>query len=442
MPSGNFFSQQKLVHFALLFAGSAAVLKLLGFLLSLWIARAMIPEQYGIWGLAFAIQIGIGTFGMVGIQESVIGMLKEHTSQPDRSHLYAASMRAYLVTLAITLIVSFCVIDVSLGWKSINALGFTGVIVSGSLMALASLQAQIARLEEDHLTSLVFSFIIPLAGVGGSAMAFNLIPSVDAFFAGSGLGMLLATASFYRCLRGLTPATSNVAFTSYKLVRRLSPFVIVAFFGWLSGYGQSLFVNHLFGLEDVAKLTFLLTTGAVLQLLTSALNQVWAPRFYSLIHSNQDNDEVERLNHRFYSAQSIALGVFAAICVAVMPYLLDYVGGQLIVYRHMQAELLLIFAGYIVLVPWTHCQNYLLVHDKGKSLMYVVLISSVIGLAGWIVLMALLGPLGIYLGFFIQMVLRSIGISISVRQWPVRLSWGATVIGIFVACSGLLLPSV
>ncbi len=74
--------------------------------------------------------------------------------------------------------------------------------------------------------------------------------------------------------------------------------------------------------------------------------------------------------------------------------------------------------------------------------MYVVLLSSIIGLTVWLTLMTLLGAIGIYLGFFFQMMLRSIGISISVRQWPVRLSWGATVGGILLASSGLLFPTV
>lgn len=431
-----------MIRFALLFAGSAAVLKLLGFLLSLWIARALIPEEYGIWGLAFAIQVGIGTFGIVGIQESLVGLLKEHPGQAGRGYLYAASMKAYLATLAITLVVSLYVTFVALGWKSIGAIGYAGVIVSGSLMALTALQAQIARLEEDHIASLTFSFLVPLAGVCGSAIAFEVIPSVDAFFAGSGFGMLLVTAIYYRRLRGLTPRTSDVTLIRSKLLRRLNPFVIVALFGWLSGYGSSLFVNHLFGLDDVAKITFLLTIGSVLQLLTTALNQVWAPRFYSLIHSNQDIEAVERLNHRFYNAQSFGLGAFSAICIAGMPYLVDIAGGQLTSYRHMQVELFLIFIGYIILVPWTHCQNYLLVYDKGKTLMYVVLFTSIIGLSVWIILMNLLGAIGIYLGFFIQMMLRSIGISISVRQWPVRLSWTATIGGILLASTGLLFPTV
>lgn len=431
-----------MIRFALLFAGSAAILKLLGFLLSLWIARVLIPEQYGIWGLAFSIQVGIGTFGMVGIQESLVGLLKEHPSRTGRGHLYAASMEAYLTTLAITVVVALCVIFFALEWRSIGAIGFAGIIVSGSLMALTALQAQIARLEEDHMASLIFSFLIPLAGVGGSAIAFKIIPTVDAFFAGSGFGMLLVTAIFCSRLRGLRPITRDVKLTRSKLLQRLTPFIIVAIFGWLSGYGSTFFVNHLFGLEDVAKLTFLLTIGSVLQLLTTALNQVWSPRFYSLIHSNKDIEAVERLNHLFYSVQSLGLGAFSAIFIAGMPYLLDYAGGQLTSYRYMRVELFLIFIGYIILVPWTHCQNYLLVYDKGNTLMYVVLISSFIGISVWFTLMALFGAIGIYIGFFIQMMLRSIAISISVRQWPVRMSWSATIGGITLASTGLLFPAV
>lgn len=431
-----------LIRFSLMYAGSAILLKGLGFIISLWIARTLIPEQYGIWGLAFAIQVGIGTFGMVGIQESLVGLLNEHPSQAGRGLLYAASMEAYLATLAITLVVSLYVIHVALGGKSIGAIGYAGVIVSGSLMALTVLQAQIARLEEDHLSSLTLSFLVPLAGVGGSAIAFKVIPSVDAFFAGSGFGMLLVTAMLYRRLRGVILPTREVIVTCSKLLQRLPPFVLVAFFGWVSGYGSSLVVDHYFDLVDVGKLTFLLTMGSVIQLITTALNQVWAPRFYRLIHSKQDAESIEWLNYRFYSVQSLGLGAFTAIFVAGMPYVLDYVGGQLIGYRFMQTEMLLIFAGYIILVPFTHCQNYLLIYDKGKTLMYVVLVTSIIGLSVWLTLIALLGAIGIYLGFFIQMMLRSIGISISVRQWPVRLSWTATIGGILLASTGLIFQTV
>jgi O-antigen/teichoic acid export membrane protein len=199
-------------------------------------------------------------------------------------------------------------------------------------------------------------------------------------------------------------------------------------------------VDRLFGLKDVAQLTFLLTIGSVLQLLTTALNQVWSPRFYRLVHSNADGAAIERLNRRFYSYQSWGLGAFAAACLAGMPLLLDFAGGQLSNYRDMRLEMWLIFSGYIILVLWTHCQNYLLVYDKGNLLMHVVLITSLIGVAVWIPLMLLLGPIGIYLGFFFHMLVRTLGIIIAARKWHLRLCWASTAGAIVLAAIPILFP--
>ena len=426
----------------MIFAGSAAVLKAGGFLLSVWVARTLDPDQYGMWGLAYAFQIGIATFGIVGIQESVVGLLQTHSNAPDRQRLFASAIGALATTLSATLVVALCGILLALASRNIGPIGYVGIVVSGGLLTLTTLQAQMSRLEEDHLSSLSFSFAIPCAGVVGSAIAFTIEPSVDAFFAGSGVGLLMAASLLHRQLRGFDVPISQVNDMRKQVLQRISPFILVAFFGWMSGYGSNFFVDRLFGLEDVGKLTFLLTVGSVLQLLTTSLNQVWAPRFYSLIYSQQDRTTIERHNHRFYSVQAWGLGAFAAVCIAGVPHLLNYVGGNLTAYSHMRMEMLLIFASYIVLVPWTHCQNYLLAFDKGKTLMHVVLISSIVGIFIWLVLMLTLGPIGIYLGFFIQMIIRTVGISLSVREWHVRLSWGGTVGGIFLAGTGLLFPNV
>lgn len=53
---------------------------------------------------------------------------------------------------------------------------------------------------------------------------------------------------------------------------------------------------------------------------------------------------------------------------------------------------------------------------KGSTIMYVVIISGIVGMSVRLILMTYWGAMGIYTEFFIQMILRSIGISVSVRQ--------------------------
>ncbi len=429
-----------MLAYALLYSGSAALLKGLGFLLSLWVAKVLVPEQYGVWGLTYAFQVAIITFGLVGIQEALIGLLHKYPKHEDRQRLYSGAVRVFALTLSITLALGICGMFFSPGQIGIDFIAIGGVVISGSLLALAMLQAQISRLEEDHLSSLAFSFLIPFAGLAGSAIAFMLNPTVAAFFSGSAVGMLLLTLSLNGRLTILSYSNKELSAICREILQRIWPFILVALLGWLSGYGSNFIVNHLFTLKDVAQLTFLMTIGSILQLLTSALNQAWSPQFFRLINSNTDRAHIERINYKFYSYQSLGLGVFSALCLFLMPYLLDYAGGELKNYRDLRLEIFLIFSSYIILILWTHCQNYLLIYDRGNLMMQVTLATSVIGLPIWGLLMLLLGPIGIYLGFFAQMFIRTLGIIVSVRKWHLRLSWISTIVAILLAATPLLIP--
>ena len=78
-----------------------------------------------------------------------------------------------------------------------------------------------ARLEEDHLSSLSFSIAIPCAGVAGSAIAFTMEPSVNAFFTGSGLGLLVATSLLHSQLRGFDVPIGQVSDMRKQVLQRI-----------------------------------------------------------------------------------------------------------------------------------------------------------------------------------------------------------------------------
>jgi len=436
---------KRLVYFSLLYAGSATVLRALGFVLSLWMARTLTQESYGAWGLIYASQTGIATFGLVGIQEAVVGLLKHQRGEHKRRRLYAAANAAFLRTVGVTLLVAAVYSGFFLVPKSSGAAGVIGVLISGALLAFATLQAQIIRLEEDHLGSLSFSFGVPLAGLLGSFGVFAIYRSIEGFFVGSAIAMIIAVLvlqgrSKVRLIGRLVEVPDRVL--RMQVLSRLTPFIAVAFFGWLSGYGNTFFVDQIFDSAEVARLTFVLTIGSMIQLVSSALNQVWSPRFFSLMRS-QPFDAVERRNQRFFNSLALVLGALTGLCVVGLPPLLRFVGGNLTAYTSMHIELFLVASGYIVLAPWSHCQNYFLAHDKGKLLLRVVIVTSVIGIGVWLALMWLLGPMGIYVGFFAQMLLRSVGIALAARgQWPVRIGWGGVAAGMLLAAIGLLIAMI
>ena len=126
--------------------------------------------------------------------------------------------------------------------------------------------------------------------------------------------------------------------------------------------------------------------------------------------------------------------------IAIFPVTMDALGGNLVAYRSMSPELFFLFASYVLLTPWSHCQNYFLAYDKGPVVMRVVLITSVIGIVAWLTLMWLIGTLGIYIGFLLQMLLRSVGILTAAKTyWPIKVSWGGALGGVLLTSLGLVL---
>ena len=78
-----------------------------------------------------------------------------------------------------------------------------------------------------------------------------------------------------------------------------------------------------------------------------------------------------------------------------------------------------------------------LAHGEGRELMRIVLVTSAIGLAAWVTLMWVLGPVGVYIGFFSQMVLRTLGIFIAARKkWPIAIAWDGVVAGVLLTLVG------
>jgi hypothetical protein len=131
------------------------------------------------------------------------------------------------------------------------------------------------------------------------------------------------------------------------------------------------------------------------------------------------------------------LGVVGGAAIGLYPTLMELLGGNLLAYRHMTLELLLLFSAYLFLCPWWQCYNYYLAYGQGRELVRIVLLTSVAGLSVWLVLMWWVGPLGIYLGFLAQMALRSIGIIMAARKkWPIAIAWDGVVAGGILTLAG------
>jgi O-antigen/teichoic acid export membrane protein len=405
-----------------LYAGSAAALKLLTFVLFLWLARTLSVEQFASWSIFYSFQTAVTAFGVVGIVESTVGLMRGAHEHGEQQRLFLAARSVFVVVCAASiLIVTASFVGVS-GMPLRAPLTTVFVIASGALLAYASLQAQIVRLEERHLASLSFAALLPLAGFAGSLVAFAMARTVESFYLGATLGLAAALVAAACVAPELFKFRIDVA-AWHPLLSRIPPFVAVTLLGWLGGYGNNFIIEHLFDLREVAAFTFVLMLSSVMQLVATAMNQVWSPRFYQLLRASTVTD-LGAQDRRFFLLQGLALGAAGAVLIVAFPVGVHLIGGNAVQYMPYADGLLMMVLAYVLLTPWYQCQNYFLAHDMGPSVMNILLVTGAIGIALWIALMDLLGPFGIYVGFLLQMALRSAGAYVVARRrWRVKISW-------------------
>jgi O-antigen/teichoic acid export membrane protein len=429
-----------LAWYAIAYAGAAAVQKGIGFVLFLWLAHSLSVENYATFGLLFALQSGLSALAGAGIGESVIGLLKQHPSDAQRRKLFDSANTVFVLLGLVSMVLGAAVYALLIDDAAAHADDLLYVIVGGVLTALFTLQATLARLEERHLSSLALSFFAPLSGLAAGFVAFLWGHTVTSFYLGMAAG-LAASWMVFRLLGvgfyGVTAKTQDIA----PILASVGPYIGIALLGWLSGYGSTYLVKSFFTASDVAKFTFAYTLSSVMHLVATSLNQVWSPRFFRLAH-DLPLDQLEQRNRRFYALQGAALGAVGALVLAAVPVAINLAGGNLAAYRGMHVELFLLFAAYAVCIPWWHSQNYYLVHGKGKELMKVMLVTSVVGLGLWLLAMWTLGVVGVYLGFLVQMTVRMLGTVIWARRvWAIRALWEGAAIALLLLGAGSLAAS-
>lgn len=408
--------------FALAYAGSAAVQKGLGFLLLLWMAREMPVEAYATFGLLFALQSGLATLAGAGIGDAVVGRLKDHPTQEAQSGLFTSANSVFTCLSAGATVVAVGVFALFLAGRHGSPWILPATLAGGVLTAFFALQAMLVRLQERHGASLALGFLAPMAGLIGAGVGFAALRNVDGFFGGMAAGLLTAL---------LACAASGMGHYGFFARRTdttgigaaVTPYLLIALLAWLGGYGSTYIVKSFFATKDVAMFTFAYTLSSILQLVATSTNQVWSPRFFRLAHELPVT-ELERRNLRFFTLQGWILGAIGALLLLALPLITDSIGGNLRAYRGLTTELCILFAGYAVAIPWWHTQNYYLVHNRGPELMKVVVATSVLGLVAWAAAMWVLGVIGVYLGFMLNMLIRSLGaLAWGRRYWALRLAW-------------------
>jgi O-antigen/teichoic acid export membrane protein len=427
----------RLARFAIAYASAAAFQKGVGFVLFLWVAHTLSVSDYAIFGLLYALQSAVTSFASAGIVESAIGLLKRYPAPAQQVRLFSAANSAFLVLAFGSSVFGLFVGAAFMRGAAGTVVNLSAVVIAGLAAAYVAIQASLVRLNEHHGASLSLGFFVPLSALVGGAIGLSIGRTVTTFYLGSALASLLALVPFL--LRGV----GNHRFLRDRaevvgLLGVLAPFILIAVLAWLGGYGNTYLVDAFFDPINVASFSLVYSVSAVMQLVATALNQVWSPRFYRMVH-DMPIAEVEQRNRRFTTVQGATLGAVGAVVLLAFTPAMDIAGGNLVKYRGLRFELFFLFLAYAVSIPWWHAQNYYYAHNKGRELLRVSLLSSLVGVLLWMAAALALGPLGAYVGFFFQMAARSwFALARARREWTIRIAWEGPVLAAGGMLAGLL----
>ena len=214
------------------------------------------------------------------------------------------------------------------------------------------------------------------------------------------------------------------------------PIIIV---NWMIGYGANFMIGKEFSKNDIAEFTFAVTLNSLLLLTLNSINQVWSPRFFKVAHENSD-EELASLNSLMSTAMLLLVSVVIGIILLFYVDVLNVVGGNLRGYSSLHPYLLLTFSSFILLTLYYRCINYFYLFRKQYVYMNIFLVSGILGLICWWLMMRFLWRPGIYCGYFLCIVLRSMVVFLYARKaWSVRVSAEEIPATLMIAAAGYIL---
>lgn len=415
------------------YAMGAAVQKGLGFLLFLTLANLLPASEYAIFGLMYALQAGIATFAMAGTVETAVGAMKSNKESNQRLAVFR-QVKFLFIVIASATIVAGGVIFTVIGQISPSAVLLA--VLFGGISALVTIQAQLSRLEEDHTTTLITSNIPPICGILAAAIAAFLDFQAQSIFLIMSTGMLFGYLLILRFWRGGIRGWEKPADLGGGLWK-LHPFLVIAIFDWLSGYGSLFLVEASFSHVEVARFVFAYTLSSLMHLIATSLNQIWSPRIY--VELQKGNLTKLHVSSRiFYIVQGASIGFMGCLIIAGISFLTYLESFNLQNYHNMIYETLFLLLAYAFVIPWYYAQNFFYYHGEGSLLLKITLVSGVAGLALWFVAVTQLGSIGSYVGFFALMATKSaVGAISAWRKWKVPIAWEGTAIAaiVMVGCA-------
>lgn len=425
-------AEKKLAKFGILYTLAASIQKGVGFLVFMLLASVVSVDDYASFGINYALFTVVSVLTGSGISVAVVGLLGKYKSEEDRKSLFQAASTVFLILSLCSLII---ITPIQLFVYKLDLFYFLDigiVILSSITTSFYIMQSILVQYNESHIESIILSFVPQFLGyVLGFCFVLYFKTSIS-FFWGIFISQLMSMFIF---------RLKNVNFYGISrnkeliitLLKRIIPYTLIAIIAWFLGYGNTYIIDYLFEAKHVAIYLFLYTISSILQLVATSMNQAWSPHFYKLYNEIEVGD-LEKKYKKFTFFQGLILGAVGLIILLLTPFIAQF-EPSLSVYVNSTDKLVYLFAGYVVAIPWWHTQNYFFITDKSSELLNITFISGIIGFSFWLASMYLFGENGIYLGFFINMLVRSLIIYlIARRKWIINSDYEGVLIG-----NGLLL---
>lgn len=426
----------KALNYGIAYTMASGLQKGIGFFVFMFLGSKLSIAEYADFGINYSIFTAIILLVSAGIQESVVSLMSSNRGEEKMNVLFKSANSIFvLFSLGILIIVtSLSVVCNSQDYP----LGSNLFITVGAILSSFFLfQSLIIRLEEKHYLSIMLSFFPAVLGYVFGFSFFLYTNRGIAFFQGLFISLILFAICYSfqnKQFKGFGYSKGDL----YKILTRVFPYSVIAFWGWALGYGNTFIIKYLFLDYDVALFVFIYTISSIIQLIATSMNQVWSPKFFNL-YIKENSNYVENKNIKFSTIQGVVLGLSGLAILILYPLATQWFQ-NLNKFGNPRLEMFLLFSAYIISIPWWHCQNYFMINDDGKTLMNVTIFSSFVGYIVWVLAMVVLGNIGIYLGFFIQTFLRTIFVYINAsKKWNIRFDWKGVTTGLLILSLSFLL---
>jgi O-antigen/teichoic acid export membrane protein len=412
---------------SLSYGASDIIVKVMQFSALMYLARICTTDDYARIGILISVQQVIFIFLLGGIVEVVMGnFIKYH------SHLNVLFKKAVEVS-AVSLAVILAIYLLTAGFRgliSVDWITLDGGLAffTGVMLGAYAIISHFFRLSEKHRMAILFKNF-PTAFCYATGIAgLMLFPNdpVTVFFTGMTIGLAVCLPfglwgwSLFEKAGSMRSDSLIGGISTVHLLRDSLPFLAIAIFGWLSGYGNSIIIKNMLSDINVAEYIMSLNFASMILLVLNSISQVWSARFVRL-NSEMAHVKLNRCNMVFCRIQLALVSFVAAGIVIFLGDILRIVKGNALVYVTVLPYVAIMLSGYLVLSLYYQNVNYYLARNEGPLFLRIVIVTSSIGTAAWVLFMHLFGAWGIYAGFLVLMMMRGGAMHVfAVKKWQVE----------------------